>query len=513
MTSDYQLVILMAGKSNRFQEAGYALPKALLKANSELIINRIIKSFKLAKKILVVAALNQELIIESQRSNIKSQADLEFVFIEQHDLGPSESLLRAEAQLHEELPIVVTYCDFAVEIDDLKMMEDFSEYDAQCVVFTGFHPHTIRKPKFGYVDIDMNNEILDVKEKTSFTDNPENENASSGIYGFKSKNLLMLGIHAQKNNLSQVAGEFYVSLAVNELVKMGRKVSALFTEKFACWGTPEDLEDFNQYSEIQKIILDSSFGRRVTGDTKLYLAGGRGLRSKKLTGDYKSLLTLKEEDNSQLWSRSAGGISNEERFFLIAPIEVHRNIFLPLRLDCSLTPITIQSQTSSACETALVGLKEMTGISGVVSMIATDNLMCFMENIDIRAIEFDLLVWLAVRYPIADLNSKQYSWALVSDTDRIEKLSIKNKPVDGQHWFTITGNFSFKSHELATNLIEEVLLADDGTRELHLEEVVDVAIKQGLKVKAFMIPQYMSVGVPDEIILFNYLRNGVYADI
>jgi NDP-sugar pyrophosphorylase family protein len=509
----YQLVVLMSGKSNRFQEAGYEFPKALLYANSKMILNRIIDSFPNAYEVLVVAASNQKSFIERRITEVVGGDKVKFTYIEQHDLGPSESISRAKQELSESLPIVVTYCDFSTNLDDSQFVEDLISFDAGAIVFSGFHPHTIRRPKFGYVKADSDNRIIEFREKDSFSNDPLKENASSGIYSFKSKGVLLESIDLQLVNRAQVNGEYYLSLAINELVKSGKSASITFVDCFACWGTPEDFEDFNLYARIQELCTNPDAGEKVKGDTKLFLAGGQGVRSKPLLENYKALLPLSNSGSHQLWSRSAGGLVRGEKIFLVAPIEVLESISLDINSKVVLNKIELKAKTESSCETALIGLSAMGAVDGPVSIIASDNLVGFDSEVELSELDFDLLVWLAVSYPISDLNSDQYSWALVSDSDRVEKLSVKFKPTDGNHWYTIVGNFSFASQEIAQSLISKTIANYSVKQELHLEEVINSALKLGLKVKALLIPNYMSVGVPDEIFLLNYIKKDAYSRV
>ncbi len=503
----------MAGKSNRFQEAGYEFPKALLYANSKLIVNRIIDAFPNASEVLIIAAKNQKRFIELRLSEVVGGKKVKFTYIDQHDLGPSESVSRARDYLHESLPILITYCDFSTNLDDARFVEDLAKVEAGAIVFTGFHPHTIRRPKFGYVKADSRNRIIEFREKDSFSDNPLTENASAGIYSFRSKKILVECIDMQIANRVQVNGEYYLSLAINEHVKFGRSASIRFVECFACWGTPEDFEDYNLYARLQELCTHPDAGQRVKGDTKLFLAGGQGTRSKPLLDKYKALLPLSNSGRHQLWSRSAGGLLQKEEVYFVGPIEVLESIYLDAHSEVVLNKIELKSKTENGCETALIGLSAMSAVSGPVSIIASDNLLGFEQEIEISKLDFDLLVWLSVSYPIADLNSEQYSWALVSDSDRVEKLSVKFKPSDGNHWYTVVGNFTFVSQEVAQNLISATISNHHNRQELHLEKVIDTALNFGLKVKALLIPNYMSVGVPDEINLINYIKKDAYSRI
>src|SRR3546814_16311517 len=49
---------------------------------------------------------------------------------------------------------------------------------------TGFHPHTLSSTKMAFVR-EVSGQVVEVKEKESFTDDPFSEHASSGVYYFR----------------------------------------------------------------------------------------------------------------------------------------------------------------------------------------------------------------------------------------------------------------------------------------------------------------------------------------
>ena len=107
----YQLVVLISGHSIRFREFGYQLPKALIKANGEVILNRIIRRFKHASEILVVVNQDQAEVFQRELVTLDQNIEISVSIIEPHNDGPSLSILRAKESLNRNLPIVVSYCD------------------------------------------------------------------------------------------------------------------------------------------------------------------------------------------------------------------------------------------------------------------------------------------------------------------------------------------------------------------------------------------------------------------
>jgi bifunctional N-acetylglucosamine-1-phosphate-uridyltransferase/glucosamine-1-phosphate-acetyltransferase GlmU-like protein len=91
--------------------------------------------------------------------------------------------------------------------------------------------------------------VKEVKEKESFTNDPQSEHASTGLYYFRSGALMK---HAFKRALCEDAtyqGEYYVTLAFNLMVAEGLKIGIYDTD-VAILGTPEEVRNFEAWQQI-----------------------------------------------------------------------------------------------------------------------------------------------------------------------------------------------------------------------------------------------------------------------
>ena len=506
----YQLVVLISGHSIRFREFGYQLPKALIKANGEVILNRIIRRFKHASEILVVVNQDQAEVFQRELATLDQNIEISVSIIEPHNDGPSLSILRAKESLNRNLPIVVSYCDIGVEIDDLDFVSKLNDFESSCVTFTGFHPHNLRNPKFGYLRCDSDSNVLEVKEKSPFTSFPENEMTSAGIYGFKSKEVLIDAVTLQVESNKKISGEFYLSLAVQKIIENGGRVSQYQVQRFASWGTPEDLHDFNYYSNLQNLMV-SYKSYSVLGDTKVFLAGGRSVRLKSMINAPKQLLLFNDR-STQLWSRSAGYISDSSTNYFVSSKEILDQLIVPSNIK--LVKIQLEQETKSACSTALYSLSKIpSNVEGAISFIATDNIVSFDKNTNILSESFDILVWIAGEYPISEMNPEQYSWVLLSDSGSITEIRTKERPLDGQEWLPLIGSFTFSSLEVAKELLSKATQLHDLEREVFIEDIVKLGLELNLEVRGLIVDDFLSVGIPTEFRIFEHLNNGIYSNL
>jgi hypothetical protein len=175
----------------------------------------------------------------------------------------------------------------------------------------------------------------------------------------------------------------------------------------------------------------------------------------------------------------------------------------------------VGQQTKSSLETALLGLEKVGSWQNqAVTFCATDNIVGFTENFELDPETYDLKIWVAHVYPIADIDPTQFSWASVSDSGRIEDIFIKHRPIGAELTHPLVGNFSFKSLDLAESLIRETLERGQSLgRELHMEDVALLAIEKGMRVKVLKCPVFLGVGTPEEFDLYGYLLGPEYQDL
>jgi dTDP-glucose pyrophosphorylase len=105
--------------------------------------------------------------------------------------------------------------------------------------------------KWSYVERGFNGEIINVVEKVVVSDE-----ATVGVYGWKSATIAKNAINAMKVDGLKVNGEFYVAPSYNYLLKQGGKISTFCAGNVETdvhgLGTPEDLELFLLNSSLDK---------------------------------------------------------------------------------------------------------------------------------------------------------------------------------------------------------------------------------------------------------------------
>ena len=239
----------MAGHSRRFKRAGYSVPKPFIMIDGKTMIERVCHMF----------SPNDEFIFICNREDLKEEPayrtileniahSYHIVEIAPHELGPVYSALAAEECMKENEPVIITYCDFTMKWNYKRFLHQAAMYEGAIPVFRGFHPASFGDTYYCYIRANEEMEMLELQEKQPFTDNRSEEFASTGVYyldQWKTFKHYATEIIEQKQ---KVASEYYASLIYNPMIRDGKSVCVYEVDKFICWGTPKDLEEYMFWS-------------------------------------------------------------------------------------------------------------------------------------------------------------------------------------------------------------------------------------------------------------------------
>lgn len=251
-------IIILSGHSQRFLNEGYTV-KPLIKINGKSIIEYVLDTLNLQSyKDVSFIIKNEDVELYELDNFIQTSFKGSSIFkIDGHKLGPVFSVLQAQECIHDEEETLITYCDLHINwnINDLYKFINDTNSDGCIVSHTGWHPHRIYNKSFAYLRVDGSN-VLEIKEKQHFTDNPEDEYASGGIYYFKTGKLLKYYFTKLVDSNIRVNNEFYVTLPYNLMIQDGLKITHFDSKNYLCLGTPKDVEIFTGYVLLNKNLTN-----------------------------------------------------------------------------------------------------------------------------------------------------------------------------------------------------------------------------------------------------------------
>ncbi len=340
-----QLMVPMSGQGNRFRAAGFDVPKPLIPVSGEPMIERLLSHFPLDWDCHFILAENHRGTgLEELLRRLRNTAKI--VYVPQHSKGPGHALKEGLKGVPLEAPVFVSYCDYGMVWDShqFERLVESSACDACVVCYRGFHAHYLHCTRYAFCRL-SETRVVEVREKGSFTDNPENEFASAGGYYFKSARLLGQALLRQSELNLTLNDELYTSLTVEALLRLNPNshVRVFEIPGFFQWGTPEDLKRF-EYWEKTLRAFNRFQNRRSNVSQVLMPMAGMGSRFAGITPTPKPLISVNEKP---MFVAALESLPQGESTTLVVLESMKQSI------SAAITPIA-----THFVQTALVTLKE-----------------------------------------------------------------------------------------------------------------------------------------------------------
>jgi NDP-sugar pyrophosphorylase family protein len=405
---------------------------------------------------------------------------------------------------------VVNYCDFNVYWNwtDFKRRMKETECAGAISAYKGFHPHSLGPNLYAYLK-EKNNYLIEIQEKHCFTENRMNEYASAGTYYFRDGALLKHYFERAVNLNLSTNGEFYASTPYNLLVEDNLDVYIYELDQFLQWGTPEDLEEYQKWSDY--FAKFASWYPQLTAmpGTNLIPMAGAGVRfSREGFSMPKPLVPVA---GVSMIRRSLDSLPPAKQWVAacrsehLQEIELANDLYASNRQVQILALDKLTEGQASTCLLAqdLLDPEEPLLIGPCDAQLVYDT-QRYLQLITDPTI--DCLVWTFRDHPHANRNPRQYGWVRTTSEGKVLGISckmpisedIKRDPgIIGTFWFRKAKFFI----EAAQNLIK---LNRRVNNEFYVDSAIDVLVEQGRPVRIFDVEHYICFGTPDDVLTYEY---------
>jgi dTDP-glucose pyrophosphorylase len=212
------VIILMAGPSDKFSEAGYKYPKTLVEINNKPIVEIVIDNLRplitSANKIIFVTRKvdNDKFYLDNILKLLVPDAFL--VEVTGEISGAAVSTLLAIEKVDMLDSLLILNGDQIIDENPLNLVNKLKDFDGGTVVFKSIHP------RWSYVKCDEDGFVVEAEEKK-----PISNLATAGFYYFKNakkyyeytKSMILKGAH--------IDSMFYVCPVFNEMILDQKKIN------------------------------------------------------------------------------------------------------------------------------------------------------------------------------------------------------------------------------------------------------------------------------------------------
>jgi len=520
-----QIVIPMSGIGKRFVDAGYIVPKPLIKVDGIPIIQHVVNLFPNENNISFICndlhlnTTNMKSILQSFCPNGKIYK----VPVERR-MGPVHAVSLIFENINEEEEIIVSYCDYGADWDYVKFLKDTRERNADGAIacYRGFHPHMLGTDNYAFLkETEIGSRwMYKIQEKKPFTDNRMNEYASNGTYYFKTGAIMKKYFKQLMNMKETINNEYYVSMVYNLLVLDNLKVNIFEINNMLQWGTPYDLEIYNNWSNYFNNItkIQNNYEDKLETTLILPMAGAgsrflkKGYKTPKPLIDVNNKPMVIQAVNCLPKTHSKVFICQEEHLLLYSLRETIKKYYHNSSI------ISINKLTEGQACTCDIGIKQSIlksslDLNNPILISACDNGVYYdKEKYNSLLIDenIDIIVWTFRNNPTSQNNPNMYAWLETDENDIVKSVSCK-KFVESIHNIktshVIIGTMFFRKGQyfidgLKLNYKNNIR----SNNEFYVDDVINQNINCGLKVKVFEVDHYICWGTPDDYETYNYWK-------
>ena len=238
------LVMLMAGPSDAFLDAGHIYPKNLLEIEGLPLTERVLENVEAirASGAQLICAINSDEQRQFHTADVIRLIDPKAAVIEVRGTtsGAACTALLAAEYINNDEPLVITNGDQILEADLMEVIRSFQERDlgAGTIVFDAVHP------RWSYVRLDQNGLVEEAAEKR-----PISRHATAGFYYFKRGRDFVAGAFAMIEKNAHVGGRFYVCPVFNELILKQQKVGVfeISRDQYFSLANPDSVQLYAQH--------------------------------------------------------------------------------------------------------------------------------------------------------------------------------------------------------------------------------------------------------------------------
>jgi len=246
-------LIPMAGRGSRFKKNNIQTRKPFINVGNKPMLAKACHSLPQADKWVFVALEEDEnkypikYLVEQ---NLNGCVDV--ITVPEVTSGQAITCMAADEFLAEDNQLLISSCDYEViyDYDSWQKVIDDPDIDA-CVWCVRPGISLYKDPKaFAYCVLNKHsNEIIEIVEKNTISDTPQNDPLAIGVFWFRKsadfKEIVDIAIEKKMT----INDEYYVATSMNLLIKSGKKIKVFFVDQWISYGDPFELKMYNYWED------------------------------------------------------------------------------------------------------------------------------------------------------------------------------------------------------------------------------------------------------------------------
>jgi dTDP-glucose pyrophosphorylase len=245
------IVMPMAGRGQRFMDAGFQIPKPLIPVRGIPMTEVVIDNIRPAcRHRFVFLCLAEHLERFGLEQHLKQWAPgCVIIPVATVTQGAACTVLLARQVIDTRDSLMIANCDQWVDIDINDYLDEMEHTRSDGLIMTMWADN----PKWSFVRFDAAGNVCEVVEKQVVS----NE-ATVGIYNFRHGADFVAAADSMIAGNLRVQGEFYVAPVYNQLIASGRRIAVYnvgrVLDGMYGLGVPADLQTFEELPVSAKVL-------------------------------------------------------------------------------------------------------------------------------------------------------------------------------------------------------------------------------------------------------------------
>jgi dTDP-glucose pyrophosphorylase len=253
-------LIPMAGAGSRFFRQSYRVPKPFVSVMGKPAFLAAVDSFPKADSYIFLC-LKEHISKYNLKENIaKHYPFYNIISIDQVTEGQACTCLLAEPFFNKNEGLFIASCDYQMIYDEQKYQALLEDSSIDVIIWT-FRIGALKMANpnaFAYCKR-KGNQVIEVVEKRTISDDPYNDPAVVGSFSYRTCNLFTQGAKKMIKKNIRVNNEFYVGTSINQLIEAGAKVVTFDIDKFISFGDPFELASLQYWEDYFDSLEDHPY--------------------------------------------------------------------------------------------------------------------------------------------------------------------------------------------------------------------------------------------------------------
>ena len=245
-------IIPSAGEGSRHKKLGYNKPKPLIPIGERTMFEKSLDKLPNKNNNLFIFRKHIFNKFNIKKIFIKNKSLNDYFLINRKTKGMAETILLSKNKIPFNRPVIISSCDISFIINYKKFYKVLSKKPDGIIFTWRNYPFADESPNsHAYVKV-KNEKVTLISEKKTISNRPNNDFAVTGIFYFKSSELLLDCISHMIKNRITVNREYYVATSMSKLLKDNLKIYNFEVDQFISWSLPEHLKMYNKWEKIFK---------------------------------------------------------------------------------------------------------------------------------------------------------------------------------------------------------------------------------------------------------------------